>query len=296
MYRRISLSENCNRIININSDGSYNTYNWGGEIGLGFFGNFDTTNYSIPTIIGLETNYTYMCFNSKNLFGCIGMRGKQYCILNKQYTKEEYEKMVEKIKKHMNEMPYVDKKGNSYGYGEFFPAEISPFAYNETIAQEYFTKTKDEIEKSGFKFRLAPKKEYKVTMKSEDLPDHIKDVPESILDEVISCPNNGNEKTQCTQAYRIIKSELDFLKNNNIALPRYCPNCRHYKRLSQRNPFKLWRGKCQCAGATSSNGKYKNTSTHTHGDGACPNEFETSYSPDRKEIVYCERCYQNEVY
>ena len=57
MYRRISLSENCNRIININSDGSYNTYNWGGEIGLGFFGNFDTTNYSIPTIIGLETIY-----------------------------------------------------------------------------------------------------------------------------------------------------------------------------------------------------------------------------------------------
>ena len=50
---------------------------------------------------------------------------------------------------------------------------------------------------------------------SADLPDHIKDVPESILEEIIACPNNGNEKTQCTKAYRIIKPELDFLRNNN---------------------------------------------------------------------------------
>ncbi len=28
----------------------------------------------------------------------------------------------------------------------------------------------------------------------------------------------------------------------------------------------------------------------------CQNEFETSYAPDRPEIVYCERCYQQEVY
>ncbi len=27
----------------------------------------------------------------------------------------------------------------------------------------------------------------------------------------------------------------------------------------------------------------------------CPNEFETSYAPERPEIVYCEKCYQQEV-
>jgi len=27
-----------------------------------------------------------------------------------------------------------------------------------------------------------------------------------------------------------------------------------------------------------------------------PNEFETAYAPDRPEIVYCEKCYQQEVY
>ena len=252
--------------------------------------------FSIFTHSCLETHYTYMCFNSKNIFGCVGLRSKQYCILNKQYSKEEYFELVPKIIEQMNALPYKDKKGIVYKYGEFFPSELSPFAYNETIAQEYFPKTKEEIIKKGYNYRDLSEKDYQATVLSKDLPDHIKDVPEGILNEIIACPNNGNEKTQCTKAYRIIKAELEFLKNNNIALPRFCPNCRHYQRLKQRNPFHLWQGKCQCTGTSSQNKKYKNTVEHSHGDNPCPNEFETSYAPDRSEIVYCEKCYQQEVY
>jgi len=252
--------------------------------------------FAIFTHSCLDTHYTYMCFGSQNLFGCIGLRNKQYCILNKQYTKEEYFKILPKIIEQMNTMPYIDKIGRIYKYGEFFPSDISPFAYNETIAQEYFPKTKKEIVKNGYLYRAPQEKEYKATIQSEDLPDHIRDVQESILEEIIACPNNGQDITQCTKAYRIIKSELDFLRNNNIALPRYCPNCRHYKRLRKRNPFKLWSRKCQCSGASSQNKKYKNTREHTHGTELCPNEFKTSYAPERPEIVYCEKCYQQEVY
>ncbi|MFH1193084.1 MAG: hypothetical protein V1656_02080 [Candidatus Jorgensenbacteria bacterium] len=45
----------------------------------------------------------------------------------------------------------------------------------------------------------------------------------------------------------------------------------------------------------SENGAYTNTVPHIHGGGKCPNEFETSYAPERKEIVYCESCYNAEV-
>ncbi len=252
--------------------------------------------FGILTHSSLDTYYTYMCYNSKNLFGCIGMRGKQYCILNNQYSKEEYFALVPKIIEQMNALPYVDKKGIIYKYGEFFPSELSPFAYNETIAQEYFSKTKEEIMKAGYAYKAPSEKDNQATIKSEDLPDHIKDVQESIIDEIISCPNDGSVLTQCTKAFRIIKSELDFLKNNSIALPRYCPNCRHYKRLKQRNPLRLWSAKCQCAGTESENKKYINTIKHMHGAESCPNEFETPYAPDRPEIVYCEKCYQAEVY
>ena len=37
--------------------------------------------------------YSQFCYNSKDLFGCVGFV-TQYCILNKQYSKEEYEALV----------------------------------------------------------------------------------------------------------------------------------------------------------------------------------------------------------
>src|SRR3989344_635484 len=63
--------------------------------------------------------YCFGCHGSENLFGCVGVRKGSYCILNKQYGKEEYFRIVEKIKAQMNEMPYIDSKGRSYKYGEF---------------------------------------------------------------------------------------------------------------------------------------------------------------------------------
>ena len=79
--------------------------------------------------------YSFHCRNSSNLFACVSLRNKEYCILNKQYTKAEYETLVPKIIEHMK------KTGE---WGEFFPASISPFGYNETVAQEYFPLTREE--------------------------------------------------------------------------------------------------------------------------------------------------------
>ena len=46
-------------------------------------------------------------------------------------------------------------------------------------------------------------------------------------------------------------------------------------RFKLKNPYFLWTRKCMKE--------------------ACENVFETSYNPDRPEIVYCEKCYQQEV-
>ena len=93
---------------------------------------------------------------------------------------------------------------------------------------------------------------------------------------------------------RVIKGELDRLRQFSFPLPRQCPQCRFTERRTLRLPFTLWRQQCQCAGAKSQNGTYQNNGTHQH-EGACPNVFETSYAPDRPEIVYCEQCYNAEV-
>jgi len=246
--------------------------------------------------------YCELYFTSFHLFACVGLRNKQYCILNKQYTKEQYEELAPKIIKHMNEMPYIDKKGRIYKYGEFFPPELSPFAYNETVAQEYFPLTKEQAINKGYQWKDPETKNYQITLKTEQIPDHIKDVKDDMLNQVIQCKHYGIDSKQtlcneqCSMAFKIIPRELEFYRKNNLPLPRLCPNCRHYQRIKQRNPLKLWHRQCMCAGTQSDNKVYRNTINHNHhNDNHCPNEFETTYAPERKEIVYCEKCYQEEV-
>ena len=219
-----------------------------------------------------DNRYVIGSTNSHDLFGCVGLRHKKYCILNKQYTKEEYEELVPKIKKHIDEMPYKDKKGRVYKYGEFFPPELSPFGYNETIANEYFPLTKEQALKQGYNWNDKPKNKYKPTIKASQLPDHINDVDSSILEEVIEC---DSKDCAGSDVFRLIPQELKFYQKQGLPLPRLCPDCRHRERIKQRNPLKLWKRKCMKEG--------------------CPNTFQTPYSPNRKEIVYCEGCYNKEV-
>jgi len=209
--------------------------------------------------------------------------------------KEDYEKLIPKIIERMNIMPYIDRSGRRYAYGEFFPPEISPFCYNETVAAELNPLSREEALNLGYRWYETRERHHKITIYQKDIPDAISDVPDSITNEIIECEHRGKCNHQCATAFQIIPAEIKFYKRFNIPLPRLCPNCRHYQRLKQRNPLKLWPRQCMCHGAKSSNGVYANTVKHFHGDQPCPNEFETTYSPDRSEIVYCEKCYQAEV-
>jgi hypothetical protein len=234
---------------------------------------------------GHFVEYCHYCIGCHDLFACIGLRNKSYCIFNKQYSKEEYFELRGKIIEHMNEKPYIDKKNNIYKYGEFFPSEFSPFAYNESIIQEVFPLTKEEALSQGYRWREKQERNYNIDIYNKDIPDDIKNTDESIINKVIECQNNTSAQESrspdqdtlgCTEAFKITREEFQFYQQMNLPLPRYCPNCRHYNRLKQRNPLKLWHRKCMKEG--------------------CNNEFETSYAPQRPEIIYCEECYKREVY
>ena len=229
-----------------------------------------------------DLEYCVNCDSSSNLFGCIGLRGKEYCILNKQYSKEEYEQLVPRIKQQMHDVPYRDKQGCEYRYGEMFPIELSPFAYNETVAYEFFPLTKEQALARGFRWKDLAEKQYKITTPAEEVPEEAAD---SLVNEVIGCAHAGQCSHNCTTAFKLIPDELVRYREFKIPPPTMCPNCRHYERIKVRNPLALYKRRCDCAGAA----------THPHGASPCPNEFETSYSPDRPEIVYCEQCYQQET-
>jgi len=230
-----------------------------------------------------EVEYAFNCYNSSNLFGCIGVRNKNYCILNHQYSKEEYLELIPKIKQHMNEIPYVDAEGKTYGYGEFFPTELSPFVYNETVAQDYFPITKEQASERGYKWREKHVNEHKVTLQAKDLSDKLVDISENITKEIIGCLHNGVCDERCSKVFKVTKDEILLYKRLGVPLPRLCFGCRHDTRLRMRNPMKLWTRLCMC-----------DKNNHSH-EGKCESEFETSYAPERPEIIYCEKCYQNEV-
>lgn len=254
-----------------------------------------------------DCEYIMNCHGSKDLFGCIGVRKGQYMILNKQYTKEEYEILLPKIRAQLDQVPYVDVVGRAYKYGEFFPFDLSLHAYNETLAQEFYPITESQAKDRGLPWRQPEVRSYQVTLSHEKITDSAQVVGDDLLKEVIGCAHNGQCQHQCTTAFRMIPEELAMHRRTNLPLPRLCPNCRHYERIRVRNPFKLWPRQCQCAGTEAEGGVYKNTAPHSHHGGAhCQNQFETSYGPDpryaegsgeasRPEKVYCIECYQQEV-
>ncbi|MCR4328160.1 MAG: hypothetical protein NUV53_01445 [Patescibacteria group bacterium] len=212
-----------------------------------------------------DIEYCFGCMNSGNLFGCVGLRGgAEYCILNKQYTKSEYLDLVARIKKQMAEIPYRDAQGREYRYGEMLPSAMSPWTYNESAAQEWFPSIKEEAIKEGFLWRDQDVREYRDA--TIVLPDHIKDVPDTLIKEILKCE-------QCGKNYQIIPMELQFLKRFNLPVPRQCPLCRDRARITQLNPMEIFSRTCSKCGVN----------------------IQTSYAPGRPEIVYCEGCYQNEV-
>lgn len=195
--------------------------------------------------------YCMDCYHSSNLFGCSGVRHKKYCILNKQYSKEEYEELMPKIIEHMK---------STGEWGEFFPIEISPLAYNETHAQDYYPLTKEQALEKGYKWKDKDPKEY--IESNYEISDRIDEVSDNITSQVLACKD-------CGRNYKIIQQELGFYKKQGIPVPVKCHDCRHYDRFKKRQPRSLWDRKCD----------------------KCQVQIFTTYSPERPEKVYCEQCY-----
>jgi hypothetical protein len=219
------------------------------------------TKYSYGSHVSHESYNLYYsdhCFNSNDLFGCIGLKKKTYCILNKQYSKEEYLELFPRIVEHMKQ---------TGEWGEFHPSTLSPFAYNESVAQDFLPLSKEEVLSRGlvWKEKLDDGAAYAGPVIS--IPDNIKDVEPSICEAILQCDVTG-------KYFKIIPQELAFYKQLGLPIPRQCFEERHKGRTQFRNPRILWDRTCM----------------------HCNAPIKTTYSPERPEKVYCEACYLKTVY
>lgn len=218
---------------------------------------------------GVCCNLTYQCENMlycdnchscKNCFGCFGLRNKRYCILNKQYEKEEYERIVAEI------VAQMQKEG---AWGEFFPPELSSFGYNESKANEWYPMKQQDVLAHGWLWS-----EYEpalaadlATIDAAELPDAIADVPDDILNYVLRCTVSG-------KPYRLIPQELAFYRKKGLPVPREAP-LERMMALGRRQTSRT---------------------LHQRTCAKCKSDIETTYGPDQPEIVYCEKCYLETVY
>lgn len=200
--------------------------------------------------------YCDTCYSCSDCFGCIGLTRKSFCIFNKQYTKDEYNSLVPRIIERMR----VTKE-----WGLYFLPRISTFAFNETLAYEYFPLTKEEATKRGFHWKDKNDRDYRP--QTYVVPDSIKDVSDDIMKQILACD-------RCGKNYKIIPQELAFYRQHILPIPHQCPDCRHRERMQLRNPRKLWKRNCA----------------------KCKKEVQTTYSPERPETIYCDDCYRQEVY
>ena len=225
--------------------------------------------------------YSDYCFGCKDCFGCAGLRNKQYCILNKQYTREEYEEKVGKIIEKMMATPLRQGFEGQVEWGEFFPVALSPFGYNISLANEYYPMSKDEALKYGATWQDNDySQEYTgdFIVPNEDINFYKNNTEEvkRLLDGIIKCEVSG-------KPFKIMPQELVFYIKNNLPVPRKRFDVRHNERFAMRNPRKLYHRECMCK-----------ESGHNH-EGKCKVEFETTYAPEHSEKIYCESCYQKSV-
>jgi len=205
------------------------------------------------------SSYLDNCEECEYCFGCVGLRKKKYCILNREYSKDEYENLVEKIKSDMK---------NRGEWGKFWPLSSAYAGYNLSLAQMMFPMAKDQVLQFGAIWEEAKEPHYENIISADNLPDTIDQVGDEIVKQRILCP-------ETKLSYNITKEELAFYREHKIPLPQ-----RHFdwRNLDRFKPFGLMiasqKGTCYF----------------------CKKEIEHYYAPELKfQKIACLECYQREV-
>jgi len=204
------------------------------------------------------SEYLDLCIECEYCFGCVGLRKKKYCILNKQYTKESFDELRTRIVGDMK------KRGE---YGKFLPYSMGAGPFNFSTSFLYFPETKKEdILRQGGYWEDIDESQIE-RMPTSELPDDIKNVPDTITNQALICPKSG-------WRFNIAQNELTFYRANNIPLPHYHFDVRTKNRLKDLTILQSYPYKCFY----------------------CKKDTEVYYLPEwNYQKIACEECYRQNI-
>ena len=276
----VELGENCENVI------------WSCSFWVNVFNIFFS--FSIVE----NSKFIYYCDDIESceeMMFCVWLKNKKYCILNKQYSKEQYFEKKEKI---------INKLVSEKKWWDSLWLEFSRFPYNDTLSYDYFKINKiinfDKSEtiinknstwiitvledkfiskaildlgwekKIDITFRTKNKEinipENSDTILAKDLP-NIDEVNSNILKKVIICEESW-------RPFRIIEQELEFLKKKWFPLPKIHHELRIEKLVDSRPFWQLFMQNCDKC--------WENT----------PSIFKQK--PEYK--TYCKKCYKDYMF
>lgn len=201
--------------------------------------------------------YLKSCEDCEYCFGCVGMRKKKYCILNKQYSKELFGELKTRIIEQMKK----DKE-----WGKFFPLAVANCAYNDSLAQLFFPRTAQEVAAAGGRWD-EPEDIAHEGMSGDQVPELVSAVRDDFWKQAIICPATKRR-------FNVSPRELQFLRQFNIPLPRYHPDYRTVTRYTPLTAITSFSGTCYF----------------------CKNDITHYYPPEWKYAkIACTDCYQQQI-
>lgn len=243
-----------------------------------------------------DTMYGYMMQSGGNNLWSCWLSNQEYTILNKKYEpnlrKETASNIIEELQaKNM--------------FWEFFDVSLSPYPYNDSVAYDYYPVGKviengseKIVDKHGIGvleilnpdqtisdaiWDLWGEKKLQIRRRTKeneinipqgisvintyDIPDNIDDVKDDIIEKAILCETSW-------RPFRLISMELTFYRKHGLPIPRKHYDVRHYEKLQKRLWIELYLRTCD----------------------KCWVEMLSVYDEKYTGKVYCEACYDKEIY
>ncbi|TSC80470.1 MAG: Uncharacterized protein G01um101425_124 [Candidatus Peregrinibacteria bacterium Gr01-1014_25] len=172
--------------------------------------------------------YCWHCDACEQCFGCVSLNHKKYCILNKQYTKEEYEALMPKL---------IEQMRQAGEWGEFFPLSRTPHPYNRSQAQRHFPLTKNQALEAGLTWHEEPVSMTEA-IDSSALPDSLPQTDDSMI---VQSALSG-------RPFKITSQELKRYRQFNVPLPRMTYDERMEERAKKLGGIHLYDRACAKTG------------------------------------------------
>jgi hypothetical protein len=190
---------------------------------------------SISCYRGSDVWYSSHCVDCSNLIGCVGLKGKEFCILNQQYDADQFAEIRDWLANNL------DQRGI---WGAFPTSAFAGIPYNSSLAHEFMALTPIQAELLQFEWEPALESALKAPAGAVEPPHRLDEIElSSSQGAVLICEMTG-------RPYSFYAAELSLYRELKVPPPGRCFEQRHAERIKRTAVGRLHSARCSTTGQT----------------------------------------------